>query len=142
MCPVQGLDDLGANWQQWPIARLRFFCGSFINRPSSRVQTCNHFPSGAPGVTEDLDPRRKRIIWRATHRGIREMDFVVGTFVKQRIAASDEAELAELERILEIPDQDLMAWMTGALPVPAEQTSSLLEEMLATRFDETFFGNA
>jgi succinate dehydrogenase flavin-adding protein (antitoxin of CptAB toxin-antitoxin module) len=37
-------------------------------------------------VTEDLDPRRKRIIWRATHRGIREMDIVVGTFVKQRIA--------------------------------------------------------
>jgi antitoxin CptB len=114
----------------------------FFHKPaffaSSNVQP---FPSGAPGVTEDLDPRRKRIIWRATHRGIREMDFVVGTFVKQRIAASDEAELAELERILEIPDQDLMAWMTGALPVPAEQTSSLLEEMLATRFDETFFGN-
>ena len=92
-------------------------------------------------MTEDLDPRRKRIIWRATHRGIREMDFVVGTFVKERIAAADEVELAELERILEIPDQDLMAWMTGALPVPADQTSSLLEQMLATRFDETFFGN-
>lgn len=92
-------------------------------------------------MTEDLDPRRKRIIWRATHRGIREMDFVVGTFVKERIAAADEAELAELERILEIPDQDLMAWMTGALPVPADQTSSLLEQMLATRFNETFFGN-
>ena len=81
-------------------------------------------------MTEDLDPRRKRIIWRATHRGIREMDFVVGTFVKERIAAADEAELAELERILEIPDQDLMAWMTGALPVPADQTSILLEQML------------
>jgi hypothetical protein len=35
-----------------------------------------------------------------------------------------------------------MAWMTGALPVPAEQTSELLEEMLATRFDETFFGKS
>jgi antitoxin CptB len=93
-------------------------------------------------VTEDLDPRRKRIIWRATHRGIREMDIVVGTFVKQRIASAGEADLAELERILEIPDQDLMAWMTGALPVPADQTSELLEEMLATRFDETFFGNS
>ena len=85
--------------------------------------------------------RRKRIVWRATHRGIREMDFVVGTFVKSRVDAADEAELDELERILEIPDQDLMAWLTGAQPVPAGQASSLLQEMLATHFDETFFGD-
>jgi antitoxin CptB len=91
-------------------------------------------------VTDNHHNRRKRIVWRATHRGIREMDFVVGTFVKSRVEAADEAELAELERILDIPDQDLMAWMTGALPVPSDQNSGLLQEMLATRFDETFFG--
>ncbi len=91
-------------------------------------------------MTDIHHNRRKRIVWRATHRGIREMDFVVGTFVKARIEVANDAELAELERIMEIPDQDLMAWMTGASPVPAEQASSLLEEMLATRFDETFFG--
>ena len=93
-------------------------------------------------VSESLDPRRKRIVWRATHRGIREMDFVVGTFVKERVADADEAVLTELERILEIPDQDLMAWMAGALSVPAEQDSGLLQEMLSTRFDETFFGGS
>ncbi|MEE4236106.1 MAG: succinate dehydrogenase assembly factor 2 [Anderseniella sp.] len=91
-------------------------------------------------MTDNHHNRRKRIVWRATHRGIREMDFVVGTFVKSRVEAADEAELAELERILDIPDQDLMAWMTGALPVPSDQNSGLLQEMLATRFDETFFG--
>jgi antitoxin CptB len=116
----------------------------FFHKPaffaSSNISSSDN--QGHPRVTEDLDPRRKRIIWRATHRGIREMDIVVGTFVKQRIASAGEADLAELERILEIPDQDLMAWMTGALPVPADQTSELLEEMLATRFDETFFGNS
>lgn len=92
-------------------------------------------------MTGNHHNRRKRIVWRATHRGIREMDFVVGKFVKARVEAADEAELAELERILEIPDQDLMAWMTGAQPVPADQASELLREMLATRFDETFFGS-
>ena len=92
-------------------------------------------------MTDQYQNRRKRIVWRATHRGIREMDFVVGTFVKGRVDAADEAELAELERILEIPDQDLMAWMTGAQAVPADQDSALLQEMLATRFDETFFGD-
>lgn len=92
-------------------------------------------------MTQSLDPRRKRIIWRATHRGIREMDYVVGTFARERAASATDAELAELERILDIPDQDLMAWMTGALPVPPEADSPLLQQMLATRFDETFFGN-
>ena len=91
-------------------------------------------------MTDNHHNRRKRIVWRATHRGIREMDFVVGTFVKSRIETAHETELAELERILEIPDQDLMAWMTGSLPVPADQDSALLQQMLATRFDETFFG--
>ena len=93
-------------------------------------------------MTDQYHNRRKRIVWRATHRGIREMDFVVGTFVKDRVAGADEDVLAELERILEIPDQDLMAWMTGAQPVPADQDSSVLQEMLSTRFDETFFGSS
>lgn len=92
-------------------------------------------------MTATDENRRKRIIWRACHRGIKEMDIVVGTFVQDRIAHSDEAELQELERIIEIPDQDLLAWLTGAQPVPGDQQSALLQEMLAARFDETFFGN-
>ncbi len=69
------------------------------------------------------------------------MDIVVGTFVKQRIATASHDELEELERILDIPDQDLLAWLTGAKPVPQDQNSRL-QEMLAGRFDETFFGNS
>ncbi len=91
-------------------------------------------------MTETDQNRRKRIVWRACHRGIKEMDIVVGTFVRGRIEKSDAAELQELERILEIPDQDLLAWLTGAQPVPEDQQSELLQEMLAARFDETFFG--
>lgn len=68
------------------------------------------------------------------------MDIIVGTFVQSRIKQSDEAELQELERILEIPDQDLLAWLTGTQPIPQDQRSPLLLEMLAARFDETFYG--
>ncbi len=92
-------------------------------------------------MTVTDENRRKRIVWRACHRGIKEMDIVVGTFVKNRIALSDEVELLELERILDIPDQDLLAWLTGTQPVPDDQRSPLLQEMLSARFDETFFGN-
>jgi len=70
------------------------------------------------------------------------MDIVVGTFVKQRITTASHDELDDLERILDIPDQDLLAWLTGAKQVPQDQNSRLLEEILASRFDETFFGNS
>lgn len=70
------------------------------------------------------------------------MDIVVGGFVKSRIRHSDEAELQELERILQIPDLDLLAWLTGTQPVPEEQQSPLLLEMLATRFDESLYGKS
>ncbi len=92
-------------------------------------------------MTETDENRRKRIVWRACHRGIKEMDIVMGTFVQNRIGHSDEPELQELERIVEIPDQDLLAWLTNAQPVPDGQLSPLLQEMLSVRFDETFFGN-
>jgi len=70
------------------------------------------------------------------------MDIIVGTFVHSKIKQSDEAELQELERILEIPDQDLLAWLTGTQPIPQDQQTTLLLEMLAVRFDELFYGNS
>jgi antitoxin CptB len=91
-------------------------------------------------VSTTDENRRKRIVFRSMHRGIREMDIVVGNFVRERIEAASEADLVELERILDIPDQDLLAWLTGALPVPTDEASPLLEEMLSTHFDEMFFG--
>ena len=79
-----------------------------------------------------LDPRRKRILWRASHRGIREMDIVLGRFAEQRVAAMNDAELSELEAIIDIPDQELLGWITaGAAPEAAR--SPTLEAMLAFR---------
>jgi len=70
------------------------------------------------------------------------MDIIVGTFVHSKIKQFDEAELQELERILEIPDQDLLSWLTGAQPIPRDQQTTLLLEMLALRFDQSFYGSS
>jgi len=55
------------------------------------------------------DTRRKRLLWRASHRGIREMDLILGGFATARIDTMTPAELDQLGR------------------------SRLLEEMLAFR---------
>jgi antitoxin CptB len=82
---------------------------------------------------DQLDPRRKRLLWRATHRGIREMDLILGGYVARRIAALAEAELAELEVIIEIPDQLLLNWATRQETVPATHASPLLLDLLNHR---------
>jgi antitoxin CptB len=78
----------------------------------------------------DDEFRRKRLLWRATHRGIKEMDLILGGFVTRHLSTFSEAEVAELERIMEIPDQDMLAWATGQQPVPDHHASPLLGRIL------------
>lgn len=84
-------------------------------------------------AAENSDTRRKRILWRATHRGIKEMDLIVGGFTQVRLAGMNESELVALEAIIELPDQELLAWATRLEPVPREHVSAVLLEMLDFR---------
>jgi antitoxin CptB len=79
----------------------------------------------------DSHIRRKRLLWRATHRGIKEMDLILGGFVTRNLEAFSEPEIAELERIMDIPDQDMLAWATKQVAVPPEHASALLARILA-----------
>ena len=76
---------------------------------------------------------RKRLLWRATHRGIKEMDIIVGGFAKANLDFMDENRLKEFEILLEIPDQDLLAWATGQEDFPLDLNSALLLEMISFR---------
>ena len=81
----------------------------------------------------DIDTRRKRLLWRATHRGIKEMDLILGGFVTRNLASFSEGEISELERIMDIPDQDMLTWATRQAEVPAEHASPLLARILDSR---------
>lgn len=76
--------------------------------------------SGLNRSSEGLDPRRKRILFRSWHRGTKEMDLLLGGFVEARIAELDAGELDRLENLMEAADADLLDWLTGRRPAPAE----------------------
>ena len=80
---------------------------------------------------EDLSPRRRRLLFRAWHRGTKEADLMIGGFVKRHVAAFTEAELDELEEVLELPDVDLSDWLSGRRPIPAEVSSPMLTRLAA-----------
>jgi len=76
-----------------------------------------------------LDVRRRRLLFRASHRGTHETDLLVGGFVAARIHALTPAEMDALEAVMELPDTDLADWLTGRLPVPDEVASPMLLRM-------------
>lgn len=77
-----------------------------------------------------MNETRKRLLWRATHRGIREMDLILGGFVRARIEQLNEEDLASLEQIVEIPDQQLLSWAMKQEQVPEWLRSRLLLDIL------------
>jgi len=85
--------------------------------------------TGMTRSSEGLDPRRRRLLFRAWHRGIREMDLVMGRFADAEIGDLSEAELDLFEQLTELPDPDLLAWITGAEPVPAAYDTALFRRM-------------
>lgn len=63
-----------------------------------------------------LDHRRRRVAYRASHRGTKEMDWLLGRYADARLASMNEGDLDRLERLLTLPDPDLQTWiMTGAV---------------------------
>lgn len=70
--------------------------------------------------------RQRKILYRAWHRGTREMDFVLGRFVDAFLAELNEPNLSAMEALLDVPDQTLFTWVTGnAAPEPAYDTPVL-----------------
>jgi antitoxin CptB len=89
--------------------------------------------TGTTRSSDGLDNRRKRLLFRCWHRGTREMDLLLGRFADAEIATLTDAELDELERLLEIPDPDLYAAVTGDKPLPDESESPLFARIKAVR---------
>lgn len=79
---------------------------------------------------EELDNRRKRLIFRSWHRGTREMDLLMGTFAQNHVPDMDTAALDQYEEILHTPDPDVYDWVSGQKPVPANVMTPVLERLI------------
>ena len=82
---------------------------------------------------EPLEMRRKRLLWRACHRGIREMDVLMGGFAKRHLPGMTETDLANFEALIDLPDQELFSWVTGEVAVPSTLNNALLPQLLKYR---------
>ena len=53
---------------------------------------------------------KKQIIYRSMHRGTKEMDLLLGNFVKKHIDKLDSNELKDLDKLLFIEDEVIYKW--------------------------------
>jgi antitoxin CptB len=81
--------------------------------------------------SEGLDVRRRKLLFRAWRRGVRETDLIVGRFADAYIDKLDEAALDDFERLIEVPNSDLYAWVVGDIAVPADYDTTVLRNLIA-----------
>ncbi len=87
--------------------------------------------SGNSLTSAGLDPRRRRILFRAWRRGMREMDLAIGRFADANLPAMSDAEVDEFERLLDLPDPEIFSWITGEAPTPAGFDTPLFARLRA-----------
>ena len=85
--------------------------------------------TGTTRSSEGLDLRRRKLLFRSWHRGLREMDLIMGGFADARVGELSEGELTQFERLIDVPDHDLLAWITGEAAVPPDFDSALLRDL-------------
>ncbi len=76
-----------------------------------------------------MDARRKRLLFRAMHRGTKEADFVIGGFAQRFLADLTETEVDGFEALLDVDDNLLMLWCTGRAPTAAPHDSALVDRI-------------
>jgi len=93
--------------------------------------------TGTTRSSDGLDLRRRKLKFRSWHRGIREMDLIMGRFVDACIDRLTDRELDQLEMLMEVSDPELFLWVTGQWPTPAAYDSNMLRQLRAFHLDAT-----
>jgi antitoxin CptB len=80
--------------------------------------------------SEGLDARRRRLLFRAWRRGVREMDLIMGRFADAYIEKFDEPALDEFETLIEAPNAELYSWVVGEAAAPVRYDTDVLRQLI------------
>lgn len=81
-------------------------------------------------MDEPLETRRKRLLYRSRHRGMQELDLLIGRFAEQHLPDFDEDQLARFEALLEVPEPMIYDWLLRRAAPPAHLNHDVLQLLL------------
>ena len=84
----------------------------------------------------NIDDLRKKIIYRSTYRGTKEMDKLLSTFTKKIINKLDRKELVSLSNLMDLDDENLYKFNQGL-----ETTISIEMNKVTTLFKNFKFND-
>tara|TARA_Y100000590_G_scaffold460164_1_gene618880 strand:- start:664 stop:918 length:255 start_codon:yes stop_codon:yes gene_type:complete len=73
---------------------------------------------------------KKQIVFRSMHRGTKEMDLLLGNFVKKHIEEFSDTELKDLQQIVFLEDEILQKWYfetDSKIYIPETKVSKMLK---------------
>ena len=79
----------------------------------------------------EINNLKKKIKFRAKYRGTKEMDLLLGSFVKKYLYSFSTEDLKDLYNILSISDEDLTKWFLkkkGCIELPNNNVTNLLKD--------------
>ena len=79
----------------------------------------------------NIDELKKKIIYRSTYRGTKEMEALISSFTKQIINDLNRDELINLSNLLDIDDENLYKFNQGLSPtvdIEENKVSKLFKE--------------
>ena len=85
-------------------------------------------------MTEALDIRRKRLLFRSWHRGTKEADLLLGSFAERHLPGFTAEQIDRYEALLGAEDFDILAWIGGLAVPPVERDSDVLRLLLTFKY--------
>lgn len=80
--------------------------------------------------------RRKKLLFRAWHRGTREAGLLLGNFAERRLDGFDAEQLDRFEQLLEVEDAVIYDWVAGLDAPEPEQRSDVVDMLLKFRLNQ------
>jgi antitoxin CptB len=68
-----------------------------------------------------------RLIYQSWHRGMRELDLLLGPFAERHVPHMTEAELKDYDELLNEQDLDLFSWVTNQKLIPDDKNHELIQ---------------
>ena len=102
-----------------------------------RLRPNENFDAMTQRSSDGLDERRRKLLFRAWRRGVREMDLIMGRFADAYIEQFDETALDDFETLIEAPNADLYAWVVGDAAAPALYDTQVLRQLISFHAQRT-----
>lgn len=77
-------------------------------------------------MAETRENRIKRMRFQCHHRGIQEMDHIMGPFADAQLEAMSDEQLDRMDALMMEFDGDVLRWLMGTSPPPAEFDNDVL----------------